>query len=118
MQAETPTGMETAIVVRERRAGGDVLWLYQPDGTLAPLDEAPGAYVDFAARLRATALGRYGRRAGDVILFSHYATEDDHRQRYYFSKRKRSLPSRARAVRRSRCSGRCSPSWSRTVGTW
>jgi predicted AlkP superfamily pyrophosphatase or phosphodiesterase len=42
-------------------------------------------YVDFAPRLRELTVGRYGERAGDLILVASNGTDDGPAGRYYFN---------------------------------
>ncbi len=64
--------------------------VYVGDGQVVPLaqhlrDHPHPTYVAFEERLRDLAVGRYGERAGDVLLLAHNGDRDDPAQRYYFA---------------------------------
>jgi hypothetical protein len=84
------------IFARESRgvepAGPFEVW----DGeALVPIGEYLAAnprpdLLDLEARLEKLAVGRYGHRAGDVLLLARYRAQDPEAQRFYFSNRYRS----------------------------
>jgi arylsulfatase A-like enzyme len=69
--------------------------VYVGGGRLEPLGAYLAAhphptYVDLEARLADLAVGRYGERAGDVLLLAHNGDRDRPQERYYFSSTYRS----------------------------
>ena len=69
--------------------------VYVGDGKLVPVerylaDNPRPTYVDLDARLRDLAVGKYGERAGDVLLIANNGNRDTPKERYYFSGRYRS----------------------------
>jgi hypothetical protein len=69
--------------------------VYVGDGKLVPVerylaDNPRPTYVDLDARLRDLAVGKYGERAGDVLLIANNGNRDTPKERYYFSARYRS----------------------------
>jgi hypothetical protein len=64
--------------------------VYVGNGRLQPisryLESHPNPrYVAFEERLRDLAVGRYGERAGDVMLLAHDGDRDRPEDRYYFA---------------------------------
>ncbi len=60
-----------------------------PIGTYLAANPRPDL-LDLEARLETLGVGRYGHRAGDVLLLSRYRQEDPEPLRFYFSARYRS----------------------------
>ncbi len=50
------------------------------------LEHPHPTYVAVAERMEELAVGRYGERAGDMLLLAHNGDRDTAEQRYYFSK--------------------------------
>lgn len=64
--------------------------VYVGDGKLEPLGKylethPRPTYVAFEARLRDLAAGRYGERAGDILLLAHSGDVEKLEERYYFA---------------------------------
>ena len=84
------------IFAREPRGIGPALPFEVWDGErLVPVGEYLAAnprpdLIDLERRLEQLAVGRYGHRAGDIMLLSHFRTEDPIEDRYYFSAKYRS----------------------------
>lgn len=69
---------------------GDVFEVYRGDGQTQPLadylaEHPHETYVDMPARMNELARGRYGDRAGDVILVANNGNRDSAEDRYYFA---------------------------------
>jgi hypothetical protein len=69
--------------------------VYVGDGRLVSIGQylaqhPHSTYVDLEQRLRDLAVGRYGARAGDVLLIAANGNRDKPEQRYYFASRYRS----------------------------
>lgn len=78
------------VLVRRHRADGDVFEVYRGDGDSQPVDDYLAThphpqYVAVSERLRALTDGRYGDRAGDVILVAHNGDRGRREARYYFA---------------------------------
>ena len=64
--------------------------VYMGGGRIEPLESYLArhprpTYVKFDARLRDLAVGRYGERAGDILLLANNGNVDEPEQRYYFA---------------------------------
>ncbi|HEU4409431.1 MAG TPA: alkaline phosphatase family protein [Polyangiaceae bacterium] len=81
------------VLAREPRPAEDddlPFQVYVGGGRLQPLgaylaEHPHPTYVDLEARLADLAVGRYGERAGDVLLVAHNGDRDRPQDRFYFS---------------------------------
>jgi predicted AlkP superfamily pyrophosphatase or phosphodiesterase len=69
--------------------------VYVGGGKLVPVErylagKPHPTYVDLDERLRDLAVGKYGERAGDVLLIANNGNRETPKERYYFSSRYRS----------------------------
>lgn len=91
--AKKMRGSLDMILTRKPRLHQEEDWpfeVYVGQGRLEPLasylEQHPHpTYVEFDARLRDLAVGRYGERAGDILLLANNGNVDEPRERYYFA---------------------------------